>query len=89
MQPAVPWLRKSPGEHMRGEQVYYSFEPDERTLPFVLDFVGHDRLVFASDYNHGDCKFPHTVSSMLERQDLPEGALSRIMCENARRLYRL
>ena len=89
MQPAVPWLRKTPGEHMRGEQVYYSFEPDERTLPFVLDFVGHDRLVFASDYNHGDCKFPHTVSSMLERQDLPEGALSRIMCENARRLYRL
>ena len=61
----------------------------EQTLPFVLDFVGHDRLVFASDYNHGDCKFPYTVSSMLERKDLPEGAMNRIMNENARRLYRL
>ena len=89
MQPAVPWLKKTPGEYMRSEQVFYSFEPDEQTLPFVLDFVGHDRLVFASDYNHGDCKFPHTVSSMLERKDLPEGAMNRIMNENARRLYRL
>ena len=89
MQPAVPWLKKTPGEYMRSEQVFYSFEPDEQTLPFVLDFVGHDRLVFASDYNHGDCKFPYTVSSMLERKDLPEGAMNRIMNENARRLYRL
>ena len=55
---------------MRSEQVYYSFEPDEHTLNFVMDYVGEDRLVFASDYNHGDSKFPHTVASVTERKDL-------------------
>lgn len=52
LRPTVPWLTKRPSEYMRSEQVYYSFEPDERTLGFVIDFVGEERLVFASDYNH-------------------------------------
>ena len=39
-------------------------------LPYVADFVGAERLVFATDYNHSDSKFPHTVEEVLERADL-------------------
>jgi hypothetical protein len=69
----VPLIKKPLSEYMRSEQVYYSFEPDEHTLHFVMDYVGEDRLVFASDYNHGDSKFPHTVESVTKRENLSAG----------------
>src|SRR6266496_2134761 len=87
LQPTVPLIKKPPSEYMRSEQVYYSFEPDEHTLNFVMDYVGEDRLVFASDYNHGDSKFPHTVESVTKRKNLSESSLRKLMCDNAARLY--
>ena len=89
LQPTVPLIKKPPSEYMRSEQVYYSFEPDEHTLNFVMDYVGEDRLVFASDYNHGDSKFPHTVESVTKRKNLSESSLRKLMCDNAARLYNI
>ncbi len=89
LQPTVPLMKKPPSDYMRSEQVYYSFEPDEHTLKFVMDYVGEDRLVFASDYNHGDSKFPHTVASVTERKDLSDMQLRKLMCDNAARLYNI
>ncbi|MEE9166273.1 MAG: amidohydrolase family protein [Candidatus Neomarinimicrobiota bacterium] len=89
LQPTVPWLIKPPSEYMRGDQVYYSFEPDEHTLGFTLDFVGEERLVFASDYNHIDSKFPHTVETVTKREEISKHAMAKIMGENAARLYSL
>src|SRR5918999_1220300 len=89
LQPTVPWLTKPPSEYMRSEQVYYSFEPDEHTLNFVMNYVGEDRLVFASDYNHGDSKFPHTVESVTKRKDLSAAQLKKLMHDNAARLYNI
>jgi len=87
LQPTVPWLTKPPSEYMRSDRLFYAFEIDERTIPFVADFVGADRLVFASDYNHSDSKFPNTVKSVLDRDDLSEDLRAKIMGENAARLY--
>ncbi len=64
LQPTVPWLTKTPSEYMRGDQLYYAFEPDEKTLGFVADFVGEERLIFASDYNLSDSKCSDTVKSV-------------------------
>lgn len=89
MQPAVPWLTQEPGAYMRSTQCYYSFEPAEKRLPYVLDFVGRERIVFASDYNHSDCKFPETVRRLAAREDLSAETLRLVMCDNARRLYNL
>jgi predicted TIM-barrel fold metal-dependent hydrolase len=58
-------------------------------LPYVADFVGADRLVFATDYNHSDSKFPHTVEEVMERGDISESLKTKIMGENAARLYNL
>jgi predicted TIM-barrel fold metal-dependent hydrolase len=89
LQPTVPWLTKPPSEYMRGEQLYYAFEMDEKTLPYVAEFVGAERLIFASDYNHSDSKFPHTVEEVMERKDLPDPLKERLMGQNAARLYNL
>ena len=89
LEPTVPLMKKPPSEYMRSEQVYYSFEPDEHTLNFVMDYVGEDRLIFASDYNHGDSKFPHTVKAVTERKNLSQSQLRKLMCDNAARLYNL
>src|SRR5207249_4828081 len=35
LQPTVPWLTKPPSEYMRGGQLYYAFEMEEKTLPYV------------------------------------------------------
>ncbi len=89
LQPTVPLMKKRPSDYMRSEQVYYSFEPDEHTLNFVMNYVGEDRLVFASDYNHGDSKFPHTVASVTERKDLSTSQSHKLMHDNAARLYNI
>jgi hypothetical protein len=89
LQPTVPWLTRPPSEHMRGGQLFYAFEPDESTVGFVASFVGEDQLIFASDYNHSDSKFPHTVKSVTGREDIPPSLMAKIMGENAARLYNL
>ena len=52
-------------------------------------FVGADRLIFATDYNHSDSKFPHTVEEVMNRKDLSDGLKAKLMGENAAKLYRL
>jgi len=47
------------------------------------------RLVFATDYNHSDSKFPHTVEEVMERKDLSGALKTKIMGENAAKLYNL
>ena len=90
MQAAVPLLTMPPSEYIRQRDVFFSFEPDETTLPYVMDFIGDDRLVFASDYNHGDCKFPNVVKRGAgPGTTIAAGSLPKIMGENARRLYNL
>jgi predicted TIM-barrel fold metal-dependent hydrolase len=58
-------------------------------LPYVAEFVGADRLVFATDYNHSDSKFPHTVEEVIKREDLDDAVKVKLMGENAARLYGL
>ena len=58
-------------------------------LHHVADFVGAERLVFATDYNHSDAKFPHTVEEVMERNDLSDALKTKIMGENAAMLYSL
>jgi uncharacterized protein len=89
LQPTVPWLKKPPSEYMRSGQLYYAFEMEEKMLPYVAKFVGDDRLIFATDYNHSDSKFPHTVAEVMERTDLSDELKTKIMGENAARLYNL
>ena len=46
-------------------------------------------MVFATDYNHSDSKFPHTVEEVMGRKDLSDALKTKIMGENAAKLYNL
>ena len=74
---------------MKSGQMFYAFEMEEKMLPYVAEFIGAERLVFATDYNHSDSKFPHTVEEVMKRNDLSDALKAKLMGENAAQLYSL
>ncbi|TMB22290.1 MAG: amidohydrolase, partial [Deltaproteobacteria bacterium] len=72
------------------DQVWVSFDPDEKTLPAMVQLLGDDRFVWASDYPHFDATFPGATAELREViAALPAENRRRILGENARRLYGL
>jgi predicted TIM-barrel fold metal-dependent hydrolase len=81
-------LRDQPSTYVR-RQCWISSDPDERTLPSVIEHVGVDRFFWASDYPHSD----HDGNYMAELRVLGAGldprARRRILGENAARAYNI
>ena len=83
----VPYLDKLPSEYVKGGNVFVTCEPNEKTLPDVIRHAGDDLPMYASDYPHGDSKFPETVSMLRSREDIPSLAKEKILGLNAARFY--
>jgi predicted TIM-barrel fold metal-dependent hydrolase len=77
---------RAPSEYIFGGNCYFSCEPDEPNLPQVVEGVGADLVLFASDYPHFDCKFPHSVDA-IRRAGLRDEVLAAVTTDNALRLY--
>ena len=72
------------------DQVWVSFDPDEKALPAMVGLLGDDRFVWASDYPHFDATFPGATAELREViAPLSAESQRRILGENARRLYRI
>jgi predicted TIM-barrel fold metal-dependent hydrolase len=84
----VPWLKLKPSDYFR-RQCYISFEADETRLGQVIESLGADRVVFASDYPHWDATFPGVTDMILNRKDLNAETKRKIMGENAAKLLKL
>jgi uncharacterized protein len=86
MRDEVPQLRRPPSEYMR-EHLWVTTQPMEEPeirahLQDVIEWIGPDRLMFATDYPHWD--FDDSRQALV----LPDKALQRrIMSENARAVY--
>jgi predicted TIM-barrel fold metal-dependent hydrolase len=83
----LPDLKLAPSEYFK-RQCWIATEGDEADLLGVLRYVGDDRVVWASDYPHFDCKLP----GMLEwrkRTELSETVLEKVLWKNAVTLYGL
>src|SRR5205807_3993142 len=61
LRPQWPDLQRKPSEIIQSDQVSFTCEPEEHTLPYVLDTVGASQVMYASDYAHWDCEFPESV----------------------------
>jgi predicted TIM-barrel fold metal-dependent hydrolase len=83
----VPNLKRKPSEVIRSDNFFISCDPDEETLPFVTEFVGADRILYASDYPHFDGRFPHTVRYTAGRKEFSSEVRAKILEDNPRRLY--
>jgi hypothetical protein len=70
-------------------QCYISCDPDETTMPQVVEALGEDKVIFASDYPHWDAVFPGAVKEVREQTGLSKSAKRKILGENAARLYGL
>jgi predicted TIM-barrel fold metal-dependent hydrolase len=81
-------LTMRPSEYFR-RQCFISGDPDETAAPHVIDHVGPDSFMWATDYPHPD--HPATWVSALERFVEPLSAETRakVLGGNVSRIYRL
>lgn len=82
------WKRE-PQEYIGAGNIWVSCEPEEPILPAVVDILGADFIMYASDYPHWDAAWPDSTRPLRERADLSDIARAKIAGGNARRFYRL
>src|ERR1700687_2483349 len=84
---AVP-LKEKPSFYFR-RQCWISCDPDEQTIPALMELYGDDRFFWASDFPHPD----HTGNYLGELEELssklPGSARKKLLGENVRRAYGL
>jgi len=85
----TPELKTEPSKLLERGQLYFSFEADESELAHVIDVVGDDYLVFASDYSHFDSRWPGASEPIVNHDKISDGSKRKILNDNARRLYPL
>jgi len=85
----VPHLKRLPSEYMRSN-IWYATQPMEEPdnvsdLHDIINWIGADRLLFATDYPHWDMDDPRYVFKF----PLEKEAQRLILGHNARELYNL
>jgi predicted TIM-barrel fold metal-dependent hydrolase len=83
----APLLQAKPSEYLLSDRVYCSFEPEESTVPYVIQRFGAHKLLYASDYPHWDSGWPNTVRHVLGREDIAEADKRLILGDNPQRFY--
>ena len=85
----LPALKAEPSKLLERGQLYFSCESDEKELAHVIDVIGADWIVFASDYSHFDSRFPGAAEPIAAHPKLGDAIKRKILNDNARRLYPL
>jgi uncharacterized protein len=81
-------LSMKPSAYFR-RQAYATFQNDKAGVR-NLDLIGVDNVMWASDYPHADSTWPRSEETRREGlASIPEPDRRKIVCENARKLYRL
>jgi predicted TIM-barrel fold metal-dependent hydrolase len=85
---ALPPLKHKPSEYVLSGRYFQSIEIPEgaQLTKTVMDLLGEDILMYASDYPHGESWFPKSVETVLS-WDLPETAKHKLLWDNAVRFY--
>lgn len=85
-------LKHTPLEYVQMGKVFCAIEAHEgpELTKSVIDILGEDVLMYASDFPHPECLFPDHTDHVLAWQDvLGESATRKLMGENAIRYLRL
>jgi len=88
--PAVdPNLYRDPVDWFQEGRAFVACEPEEN-LPYLVNYLGEDGLMLASDYPHGDPSADEPfVDKIRSRDDVSERVKQKMLGENAARFYRL
>jgi predicted TIM-barrel fold metal-dependent hydrolase len=89
-QHAIPALKQKPSDYIRGPQYYQSIQlhEGEQSLRHVIEALGEDTLMFATDYPHSESWFPKSVDAVLKWTSISERARRKLLWENATKCYR-
>jgi len=83
--------RRPPAEYVEAGNVYITCEPDEGTLPTLVESLGDRCVMFASDYPHWDGAWPNSTAELREHAEgrLTPESFARVAGANARDFYGL
>ncbi|MBW0016171.1 MAG: amidohydrolase [Mycobacterium sp.] len=81
--------RRDPQEYLQAGNIWVTCEPEEPILPGVIDVLGDDFIMFASDYPHWDGEWPESTKHLRTRADISEDTREKIGGRNAQRFYNL
>jgi predicted TIM-barrel fold metal-dependent hydrolase len=84
-------LHKPPSEYFRSNlYATFWFENNRNKLPELIESVGEDNILFETDFPHPTCLYPNPLQSVEAKMaTLSPEARTKILGENARKLYRL
>jgi predicted TIM-barrel fold metal-dependent hydrolase len=69
-------------------QCFISVDPDDPGIKHVIDYLGDDNIVTATDFAHPEGRrYAVAVQEMLELPDVSLESKKKIMWDNALRLY--
>ncbi len=85
----VPWVKRPPSQQVR-EQLWFGTQPfieperpeDQKHIIQLVEMIGEDKIVFASDYPHFTFDAPHAALAKY-----PTRLRNKILYENALKLY--
>ena len=83
----IPNCRMRPSEYFK-RNCMISVDPDEKTIPMIVELAGDDNIMWASDYPHFDCTFPGAVAEVREAKVGPT-SMAKLLGDNATRFYGL
>ncbi len=81
-------MKEEPGFYF-DRQCYISVDPDEKTTPAMVELLGEDHFVWASDFPHIDAEYGPVEELKEQIGGLSESAQRKILGENAIEIYNL
>jgi ferredoxin len=83
-------LKHRPSDYLTSGRFFSSIEMHEGEDMFnsVTSFLGDDVLMYASDYPHAECHFPHSVEHVLGWARLKPETRQKLLWDNAARFYK-
>jgi predicted TIM-barrel fold metal-dependent hydrolase len=81
-------LREPPSVYVR-RQCWISGDPDEGVLPRIMEYVGADRFLWATDYPHSDHDAGYMAELRTLADRLPPAARRQLLGGNVAAAYRL
>ncbi len=87
---ALPSLAHRISEYVTGGRYFQSIEisEGEALTKAVIDLLGEDILMYASDYPHGESWFPVSTETVLSWNSISATAKRKLFWDNAVRFYR-
>jgi len=79
-------LTMPPSEYFK-RQCWIAYEPVEGNLTHIVNYVGPNKILWATDYPHPDGFFPGAPAQIAEK--LPEGQRRTVLAESAMQFYNL